>query len=35
LAAKADYVLIPVLILCLALIALGFYRRRLHGRRTT
>jgi mercuric ion transport protein len=30
--AKADYVVIPVLILCLALIAVGFYRRRLHRR---
>ena len=28
--AKADYVLIPVLILCLALVAFGLYRRRLH-----
>ena len=29
--AKADYVLIPALILCLALIGLGFYRRRLRA----
>ena len=30
--AKADYVLIPALILCLALVAFGLYRRRLrHG----
>jgi mercuric ion transport protein len=29
--AKADYVVIPALILCLGLIALGLYRRRLHG----
>jgi copper chaperone CopZ len=28
--AKADYVLIPALILCLTLVALGLYRRRLH-----
>jgi len=28
--ANADYVLIPALILCLALIAFGLYRRRLH-----
>src|SRR5215472_17350709 len=28
--AKADYVLIPALILCLALVAFGLYRRRLH-----
>src|SRR5262249_21763821 len=28
--AKADYVLIPALILCLALIAFGLYRKRLH-----
>ena len=28
--AKADYVLISALILCLALIAFGLYRRRLH-----
>jgi mercuric ion transport protein len=28
--AKADYVLILALIMCLALIALGLYRRRLH-----
>jgi len=28
--AKADYVLIPALILCLALIAFGLYRRRPH-----
>jgi len=27
--AKADYVLIPVLFLCLALLGLGLYRRRL------
>ena len=26
--AKADYVLIPALILCLALVAFGLYRRR-------
>jgi hypothetical protein len=30
--AKADYVLIPALILCLALVAFGVYRRHLrHG----
>jgi mercuric ion transport protein len=29
-AAKADYVVIPALILCLGLIAFGLYRRRLH-----
>ena len=30
--AKADYVLIPALVLCLALVVLGLYRRRLpHG----
>ena len=28
--AKADYVLIPALILCLAPVAFGLYRRRLH-----
>ncbi|HYY36550.1 MAG TPA: mercury resistance system transport protein MerF [Xanthobacteraceae bacterium] len=28
--AKADYVLIPALILCLGLIGFGLYRRRLH-----
>jgi mercuric ion transport protein len=28
--AKANYVLISALILCLALIAFGLYRRRLH-----
>jgi len=28
--AKADYVLVPALILCLALVAFGLYRRRLH-----
>ena len=28
--AKADYVLIPALVLCLALVVLGLYRRRLH-----
>jgi len=28
--AKADYVLIPTLILCLALVAFGLYRRRVH-----
>lgn len=28
--AKADYVLIPALILCLALASFGFYRKRLH-----
>ena len=27
--AKADYVVIPALILCFGLIAFGFYRRRL------
>ena len=27
---KADYVVIPALILCLGLIAFGLYRRRLH-----
>ena len=30
--AKADYVVIPALILCLGLIALGLYRRRVHPR---
>ena len=30
--AKADYVLIPALLVCLALVAFGHYRRRLrHG----
>ena len=28
--AKADYVLIPALFLCLALLTFGLYRRRLH-----
>jgi mercuric ion transport protein len=28
--AKADYVLIPALVLCLALVVFGIYRRRLH-----
>ena len=28
--AKADYVLIPTLIPCLALVVFGLYRRRLH-----
>src|SRR5262245_38919195 len=28
--AKADYLLIPTLILCLTLVAFGLYRRRLH-----
>jgi mercuric ion transport protein len=28
--ARADYVLIPALILCLALVAFGLYRRRPH-----
>ena len=28
--AKADYVLIPALILCLALVAFGLHRRRQH-----
>jgi mercuric ion transport protein len=28
--AKADYVLIPALIICLGLIAVGLYRRRIH-----
>ena len=28
--AKADIVLIPALILCLALVVFGIYRRRLH-----
>ncbi len=28
---KADYVLIPALILCIALCVLGLYRTRLHG----
>ena len=28
--AKADYVLIPALILCLALVGFGLYRKRLH-----
>ena len=27
---RADYVLIPALILCLALVSFGLYRRRLH-----
>jgi mercuric ion transport protein len=27
---KADYVLIPALVLCLALVVFGIYRRRLH-----
>jgi mercuric ion transport protein len=27
--AKADYILIPVLIICLALVGFGLYRRRL------
>ena len=33
--AKADYVLIPALILCLGLVLFGLYRRRVHrgGRR--
>ena len=30
--AKADYVLIPALILCLALVVFGLYRRQLHER---
>ena len=30
--AKADYVLIPSLILCLALVAFGLYRRQLRER---
>ena len=30
--AKADYVVIPALILCLGLIAFGLYRRRVHPR---
>jgi mercuric ion transport protein len=30
--AKADYVLIPALILCLALVAFGLYRRQLRER---
>ena len=30
--AKADYVVIPALILCLALIAFGIYRRRARPR---
>ena len=29
-AARAEYVLIPALILCLALVAFGLYRRRMH-----
>ena len=29
--AKADYVLIPALIVCVALIGFGFYRRRLRA----
>jgi mercuric ion transport protein len=29
-AAKADYVLIPALVICVALIGLGLYRRRGH-----
>ncbi len=28
--AKADYVLIPILMICLGLLAFGLYRRRLH-----
>ncbi len=28
--AKADYVLIPALVLCLALVVFSIYRRRLH-----
>lgn len=28
--AKADYVVIPALILCLGLVGFGVYRRRLH-----
>jgi mercuric ion transport protein len=30
-AAKADYLLIPALTLCIALIGFGLYRRREHG----
>jgi mercuric ion transport protein len=30
--AKADYVLLPVLLLCLALLGLGLYRKRLRPR---
>lgn len=30
--AKADYVLIPALILCVALIGFGFYRKRVGAR---
>jgi mercuric ion transport protein len=30
--AKADYVVIPALVLCLALIAFGLYRRRMRPR---
>jgi mercuric ion transport protein len=30
--AKADYVVIPALIFCLGLIAVGLYRRRVHSR---
>ena len=30
--AKADYVLMPALILCLALVAFGLYRRQLRER---
>ena len=31
--AKADYVLLPAMILGLGLIALGLYRKRFHGER--
>jgi mercuric ion transport protein len=30
--AKADYVVLPVLLLCLALLAFGLYRKRLRPR---
>ena len=33
-AAKADYVLIPVILLCIGLVAVGLYRRRTAGKLT-
>ena len=33
-AAKADYVLIPIILLCLGLVAVGLYRRRTTGKST-
>ena len=33
-AAKADYVLIPIILLCLGLVAVGLYRRRTAGKPT-